>query len=138
METSDIIRPQVAPRTTADRTVDFYAIALSAVMMIFGLRQWAVIVGIMPGVGGPFQEMTTGWQVLTMHMAVVDLVASVGLWMRVSWGKVIWVYAALAEIIAHTALFGAFGFNWPLVAFHAVTVVVFISLTIWARVSVRR
>jgi hypothetical protein len=138
MEGRDIIRPQAPPRTPADRTVDFYVIALSVVMLLFGLRHWAVIVGVVPGATGSFETMTTPWRLATMHMAVVDPVAAVGLWMRVAWGKVIWLYAALAEIAMHAIFYGTFGFNWALVAFHAVTVAVFIALTIWARVSVPR
>ena len=64
--------------------------------------------------------MSTAVAVATMHLAVVDLVAAVGLWMRVAWGKVVWVYAALSEIALHTVFIGTFGTNWPVVAFHLV------------------
>lgn len=135
---TDGIRPELPVRSRADSVVDFYLIALSVVMMLFGLRHWAVIVGLIPGLTGPFESMRAAWQVATMHMGVVDLVASVGLWMRVSWGKVIWVYAAVSETIIHTVFIKTFGANFAVVVFHVVTLVIFIGLTIWARVSVSR
>jgi hypothetical protein len=112
--------------------LDQYVIGLSVVMMIFGLRQWAVILGIIPGAGGSFEAMSTAWKIVTMHMAVVDLVAAVGLWMRVAWGRVVWVYAALSEIAFHSIFIGTFGADLPKVGFHFVTLFVFIVLTIMA------
>ena len=111
----------------------YYVIALSVVMMLFGLGQWAIILGIFPGGGGTFEAMTVEWKIVTMHMAVVDLVAAVGLWMRVPWGAVVWVYAAMSEIVFHTVFIGKFGADWPMVSFHLVTLLVFIALTILVR-----
>jgi hypothetical protein len=113
--------------------LDQYLIALSVVMMVFGLRQWAVILGILPGAGGSFEAMSTAWKIVTMHMAVVDLVAAVGLWMRVAWGRVVWVYAAVSEIAFHSIFIGTFGADLPKVGFHFVTLFVFVVLTIMAR-----
>ena len=120
-------------RSRYEFVLDQYAIGLSVVLMLFGLRQWAIILGIVAGGGGSFEQMTTAWKIATMHMAVVDLVAAVGLWMRVAWGKVIWVYAALAEIAFHTVFIATFGGNLPLVAFHVFTLLVFLLLTLLAR-----
>ena len=114
-------------------TLDYYVMALALVMMLLGLRQWAVILGVVPGGGGTFEAMSTAWKLATMHMAVLDLVASVGLWMRVAWGKVLWVYAALSEIALHTVFVGTFSGDLIVVTFHLVTLVVFVVLTIMAR-----
>ena len=120
-------------RNRYEFVLDQYVIALSVVMMLFGLRQWAVILGVIPGGGGTFEAMSTAWKIVTMHMAVVDLVAAVGLWMRVAWGKVVWVYAALSEVVIHTVFMNAFGSDLPKVAFHFLTLLVFLVLTILAR-----
>lgn len=119
-------------RNRYEFVLDQYAIALSVVMLLFGLRQWAVIVGIVPGAGGTFEAMSTAWKIITMHMAVVDLVAAVGLWMRVAWGRVVWIYAALSEIAFHTVFMGAFGSDLPKVAFHLATLTVFAVLVLLA------
>jgi Family of unknown function (DUF6163) len=113
--------------------IEVYARALAVVMMVLGLRQWAIILGVIGGKGGMFEAMSTPWQLATMHLAVVDLVASVGLWMRAAWGNVLWIYAALSEIALHTVLAGAFRSNALIVAFHLVTIAGFIALQFLAR-----
>jgi hypothetical protein len=47
-------------------------------------------------------------------------VAAVGLWMQVSWGPVLWVVAAGAEVIMHQGLPQYFGERPLLIAAHAV------------------
>jgi hypothetical protein len=114
---------------------DGYMIGLSVIMMLLGLRQWAIILGILSGPEGGFEAMPTAWQIATMHLAVADLVAAVGLWMRVAWGKVIWVYAALSQIAMHTVFIGTFGGNLMMVLFLLVLLVAFVVLAILARRS---
>jgi hypothetical protein len=118
------------PRTRAQILLDQYGIALSVAMMALGLWQWAVILGAVHG--GPLDQMTIPWAAVTIHMAVVDLVAAVGLWLRVAGGKVLWIYSALFETALHTVFIGTFGPNIPVVTFHLATLVVFIALTIAA------
>jgi hypothetical protein len=113
--------------------LDYYAMALAVVMMLLGLKQWAIILGVLPGVEGTFEAMSAAWKLATMHLAVVDLVAAVGLWLRVAWGKVIWVFAAVSEIAFHTVFISTLGADFLVVAFHAATLVAFAVLTVMAR-----
>ncbi len=124
--------PEPAPHRQS-ATLDYYLMALAVVMMLLGLRQWAVIVGVMDAGGGSFEAMSTAWKLATMHMAVVDPVAAVGLWMRVAWGRVIWIYAVASEIAFHTVFIGMFGGDLLLVGFHAVAFTAFIVLTVMTR-----
>jgi len=132
MTERDPMAEAVPPRTRWQALLDQYVIALSIVTMIFGLRYWAVILGAIPGGGGAFDQMSLGWGAVTIHMAVVDPVASVGLWLRVAGGKVLWIYSALFEVALHTIFIGTFGANLPLVVFHVFTLAVFGVLTIVA------
>jgi uncharacterized membrane protein (DUF2068 family) len=110
-----------------------YSRALSIVLMLFGLRQWAVIVGISASPGGIFEMMTPAWQVATMYLAVIDLVAAVGLWMRVAWGNVLWVCAAISEIVFHTFFMNTFGTDYLVVGFHLLAIGGFAALFLLAR-----
>lgn len=121
------------PRTRTQLILDQYGVALSVVMLGFGLWQWAVILGAIRG--GPLDQMTTAWAAVTIHMAVVDLVAAVGLWLRVAGGQVLWIYSALFEIALHTVFLSTFGPNISVVAFHLLALAVFFALTIAARRS---
>ena len=133
MATTQTSRAAMPPENRYQSLLGYYAIALSIVMLVFGLRQWAIIVGVLPGPTDGFEAMSTAWKIATMHMAVVDLVAAVGLWMRVAWGRVVWVYAAVSEIMLHTAFIGTFGPDLPKVVFHFFTLAVFVLLTLLAR-----
>jgi len=120
-------------RAREEVTLDYYMMALSVVMLLLGLRQWAIILGVIPGAGGGFEAMSTPWKLATMDLAVVDLVAAVGLWQRVAWGKVIWIFALVSEIAFHTVFISTFGGDLLVVTFHLVTFAAFVVLTIMAR-----
>jgi hypothetical protein len=113
--------------------IEVYVRALGVVMMVMGLRQWAIILGIVSIKGMTFETMATPWQLATMYLAVVDLVASVGLWMRAAWGNVLWLSAAISEVALHTAFIGTFGNNVLIVAFHLLTMAGFAGLQFLAR-----
>ena len=113
--------------------LDIYGRVMAAVLMYLGLRQWAIILGVIQGGAGMFEAMPTPWKLATMHLAVVYLVASVGLWQRVAWGNVVWVYAAVAEVAMHTVFVGTFGSDLPIVAFHIVTIAVYFALLMFER-----
>jgi hypothetical protein len=101
--------------------------------MLLGLRQWAVIMGLVGSPGGTFEAMTAAWKLATMHLAVVDLVAAVGLWMRVSWGTVLWIFAALSEIALHTIFMRTFGGDVMVIGFHVITILAYVVLSVLAR-----
>jgi hypothetical protein len=113
--------------------LDIYGRSLSVVMLLLGLRQWAIIMGVIAGAGGMFEAMSTPWQIVTMHLAVIDLVAAIGLWMRGPWGNVLWIYAALSEIVFHTVFSGTFGGDLTIVAFHVLTISAFLAIVFLAR-----
>ena len=106
---------------------------LSVILLLFGLRQWAVIVGVAASPGGTFESMSVAWQMATMYLAVIDLVAAVGLWMRVAWGNVLWICAALSEIAFHTFFSNTFGIDYTIVGFHLLALGGFAVLVILAR-----
>jgi hypothetical protein len=106
---------------------------MSGLLMLLGLFHWAVILGVVAGAGGMFEEMSTPWKMATIHLAVVDLVAAVGLWQRVAWGNVLWFYAALFEVAMHTVFMSTFGPDYLVVAFHIVSVAGFLIVALAAR-----
>lgn len=121
-----VTNPQLLDRLPV--ILDIYGRVMSGLLMLLGLRQWAIILGVIDGAAGSFEAMPTPWKLATIHLAVVDLVASVGLWQRVAWGNVVWVYAAVAEVAMHTVFIGTFGSDLLIVVFHVVTVAVYFAL----------
>ena len=133
MATNNDMATAKPERGRQEVVLDGYQIALSVLMMLLGLRQWAVIVGLIQGSTGMFETMSTAWKIATMHLSVVDLVAAVGLWMRVPWGIVVWVLAALSEVLFHTFFIGTFGGDLPIIALHVATLAVFGTIVFMAR-----
>lgn len=84
---------------------------LATVLILVGLYHWASIVGITSIGPAPFPELSGIWQWATINLAVSYLVAAVGLWILVSWGLVVWIYAAVVEIAMYTVFAGTFGLN---------------------------
>jgi hypothetical protein len=113
--------------------LDLYGRVMSGLLMLLGLFHWAVILGIVAGSGGMFEEMSTPWKMATINLAVVDLVAAVGLWQRVAWGNVLWIYAALFEVAMHTAFTGTFGTDFLVVGFHVLTLGGYATLAFMSR-----
>ena len=110
-----------------------YGRVLSGIMMLMGLREWAVILGLTVGRFENFEAMPTPWKIMTMHFAVIDLVAAVGLWQRMQWGIVVWIYAAVLQILLNTVFAGTFGTDPLIIGFYGITLVVYVSLFILQR-----
>jgi len=110
--------------------ITVYLRGIAALLMLLGLRQWIYIAGVFEEPGWSFETMTTQWQFVTIHLAVVDLVAAVGLWMRVSWGNVLWIYAAVFEIALHTVFEQTFGLDLIVVLFHVASLAGFAALVV--------
>jgi hypothetical protein len=115
------------------KTMDVYGRIVSVVLMLFGLREWAVILGVASSFGGPFETMSVAWKMVTMYLAVINLVTAVGLWMRVAWGNVLWVCVAISEIIFHTFYMDTFGSDYTIVVFHVFALAGYLALILLAR-----
>jgi len=104
-------------RITFETVLVWYLRGLALLFLIGGLVYWLRILGVPLG-GKAFADMTIEWRVSTVYFAVLDLVAAVGLWIGVSWGSVMWMLAALTQVVMFVGLFEIFGFDLGLVVFH--------------------
>jgi hypothetical protein len=68
---------------------------LAALWMLQGVLQWDAILGRS---APPLDALPTALAVAIVFFAVTDLVAAIGLWLAASWGGVIWLCAAAAQI----------------------------------------
>lgn len=121
------------PDNPYDLALTVYLRGISAMLLLLGLRHWLYIAGVFQDPGWSFETMSTPWQLVTIHLAVVDLVAAVGLWMRVAWGNVIWIYVALFEVAMHTVFADTFGLDLLIVAFHILSLLIFVALLVMSR-----
>jgi hypothetical protein len=118
----DDLRPVASPRVERIQgIIHLYLRSLAIVLLLLGLMHWMVILGVFVSPAWRFEVMPINWQGATIVLAVGNLVAGVGLWMRVAWGVVVWVAAAVFEIVIHVGFTAYFGLNPLIVGFHIVT-----------------
>ena len=77
---------------------------LAALWILQGLMQWASFLFPREAI---FDRMPMTHSGAIIYFAVIDLLAAVGLWLATPWGGVLWLLAALSQIIvaltvAHT------------------------------------
>jgi hypothetical protein len=79
-----------------ETTLLWYMRTLAWVWVGKGLFNWAIILGVFPGLGG-FTSMTLALQATIVAFACFDLLAAVGLWLAAPWGGAIWLLCAVVE-----------------------------------------
>lgn len=97
-----------------------------------GLFHWATLMGVGSG-GQPFAGDPTAWKVATVVFAVADLVAAVGLWLGAAWGVVMWLLAALGQIVFGMVAPGVVGSQWLVSAIEVAAMAVYLGLSLKAR-----
>jgi hypothetical protein len=118
----------------AERWLVWFMRILALPFLARGLLNWLVVLGA-PGFPS-FIDMSTAQQVLTGYSAVIMVAAGVGLWLGASWGTVIWLMAALSEVVAFVAFRDLFGTAWPVVGFHIAAMSIYVIIA-WRITQVR-
>jgi hypothetical protein len=72
---------------------------MAGVSMLKGLYHWAAVCGFIGTQDGDFFGHGPQWQTATIFFAVIDLVASVGLWLAAPWGAVVWLTASVSMAV---------------------------------------
>lgn len=72
---------------------------VSAFWLAKGLTAWAVIFGLPGNPQPPFENRLLSYQAIIVYFAVIDLVAAVGLWLTSTWGGVLWLLAAISQLL---------------------------------------
>jgi cellulose synthase/poly-beta-1,6-N-acetylglucosamine synthase-like glycosyltransferase len=85
-------------RTRWTRLLIFYLRGLAMFSLVRGLTDWSRILGFI-GAEGAFESAPLTWQVTLSLYAVLNCVASVGLWLTSAWGAVLWLIVTFCEIL---------------------------------------
>lgn len=118
------------PRTWTDWLVLFLR-AMAGVAMLKGLYHWAVVCGFV-GPRDGFIDMSAPAQTATVFFAIIDLVASVGLWLAAPWGAVVWLTSAVSMVVIDVFFPQVYGEQLVLVIAELVLVVAYLFLAIMA------
>jgi hypothetical protein len=105
---------------------------MAGLSMLKGLFHWAEVTGIIVGPEGGFQFHTPAWQAATIFFAVIDLVASVGLWLAAAWGAVVWLTAIVSMAAVEVLFPGVYGGRLIVVLIQAILLASYLSLALMA------
>ncbi|MCS4241626.1 hypothetical protein M2418_001137 [Rhizobium sp. BIGb0125] len=91
----------------------------------FGLQYWAMLTGYSLGGRGRFDMLNLPWRVAGSGLAVLFPVAALGLWVGASWGAVIWVIGAGAQVAMYRIWPDIFGHNTIVPIMHGLVAAVY-------------
>ncbi len=97
---------------------------LAGLWIVQGLVQWA---GFMIPADAVFDHLTAARSAAVIFFSVLDLLAAVGLWLATPWGGVLWLFAALSQIVVAMMMPRFFTLLW--VALDVVLVGLYFALT---------
>ena len=75
-----------------------------------------------------FSEMNSIWKVWILYLLIFDITAAVGLWRTKTWGINLFLLVAGSQLIAYIGFMNYFGPQYILIAFHLITIALYIGL----------
>ena len=99
----DIEESTTPPHTATETAFTVFLRIVAVISLVAGLKYWISLVGFFDYPPWRFDLMPVHWKLAATSLAVLFPVAATGLWLPVSWGRVMWVAAAGIE----TAMYGS-------------------------------
>lgn len=106
--------------------------------LVSGLKYWVALVGFFDYPPWRFDLMPLHWQLAATSLAVAFPVAATGLWLAVSWGPVIWAFAAAVECVMYGLYPLLFGNEPLIVGLHAAVAVIYCGFRAMLHLQRRR
>ena len=122
--------PTVPKRTLTQILFVLFLRIVAMTCFWFGLQYWAMLVGYTLDGRGRFDLLSLPWQVAAPSLAVLFPVASLGLWLAVSWGPVLYALAAIIQFLMYNLWADIFGANVFVLLFHAVVALLYLLFRI--------
>ena len=135
-DTETLLRPTLF---LPDLLMTIFLRMVAVACLWFALDIWSDLIGY--GSNGilRFDLLDTDMQAAAAALSVLYPVAAIGLWLKGSWGPVIWTVAAAVEVARHESFPGIFGTSGPTLLMIASTVALYMALrvTLWLRKPVK-
>ena len=129
----------IVPKRTLTQILFVIFLRLVAIACFwFGLQYWAMLVGYSLGGEGRFDLLSLPWRVAAPSLAVLFPVASLGLWLAVSWGPVLWTIAVSVQFLMFELWSDIFGTNSVVLLFHALVAALYLLFRVALWLEERR
>ena len=130
--------PTVPKRTLTEILFVVFLRMVAAACFWFGLQYWAMLVGYSLNGHARFDLLNLPWKVAASSLAVLFPVASLGLWLTVSWGPVLWTIAAISQILMYQVWPHLFGANTLVPLMHALVAFLYVLFRVVMWLEERR
>lgn len=114
-------------------TFSVYLRLLSMAFLGLTLVIWLQVIGYWDGPNSGFDNMSPAWRIYAAMLAVLNPIASVGLWTTLPWGRVVWFMALAVQMAGLTAFSTSIGTNQTLVYFHMGTLAIYVMFLLALR-----
>jgi hypothetical protein len=125
--------PMAPKRTLTEILYVIFLRMIAVACFWFGLQYWAMLVGYSLHGAARFDLLTLPWKVAASSLAVLFPVASLGLWLTVSWGPVLWALAAGSQVLMYMVWPDIFGHNRLVPLMHGLIAALYVvfRLSLW-------
>ncbi len=90
----------------------FFMRFVAALLIIDGLLEWNSMLATTIDGRSLIMSLSSAETTTTIFFAIIDLIASVGLWLATPWGGVIWLVSAGAQLLVLFLLPGFYSHPW--------------------------
>ncbi len=97
---------------------------LAALWILQGLLQWSAF--MLPG-DSLFDHLRISQTAAVMFFAVIDFLAAVGLWLATPWGGILWLFAAVVQVLVALSVKNVISAGW--IAGDVSLIVIYFALT---------
>jgi hypothetical protein len=114
-------------------TIFLRMVAAACLYFAFGI--WSDLIGYSAAGALRIDLLDTDQQAAIAALAVLYPVAAIGLWLKGSWGPVVWTVASIVEIARHESLPGNLSAATPTLLMIASTALLYLALrlTLWLK-----
>ena len=125
--------PTVPKRTLTEILFVVFLRMIAVACLWFGIQYWAMLVGYSLHGMARFDLLAPPWKVAAASLAVLFPVASLGLWLTVSWGAVLWTIAAFSQVLMYLVWPEIFGRNTLVPILHGLVAAIYgvFRLSLW-------
>jgi hypothetical protein len=104
----------------------------------FGLQYWGMITGYSFDGRGRFDLLSFPWRAAGSTLAVLFPVASLGLWLAVSWGPVLWALAAGTQLLMYQVWPEIFGQGLLISLMHGLVTAIYVLFRVAIYLETRK
>lgn len=125
--------PSTPRRTLTELLFILFLRMIAVTCFWFGMQYWAMLVGYSLEGRARFDLLNLPWRAAAPTLAVLFPVASLGLWLTVSWGAVLWAMAAIIQVLMYVVWPHIFGENHlvPLLNVIVASLYVVFRIALW-------